>query len=431
MSVRMQATFFAVLVFLLSATTVTAAFNVTQILVAKNTGYGVSDVIQSPDRVYPGDEVSLRFSVYSTREDGATNVVITPNTPFLTTTTVFSLGTIKKNEPQGQLLSFTVPQSTKPGTYPIFFYATDSVTPQKQIAQYQIIVNEPSTSNRLLAEADLPEPMQAGDSGILDIDITNTAALDAADVIVQISPDENKVFTPLTTDRKYVERIPSGQTMAVPFEIGVSAGATPGYYQLPVTIQYAIDQVVQPNIQQNLGIQVEAKPELLLTADSTGSTSGNSLTLTVANVGDTPVRGVYIKTSSRSFRIVGAADKFIGTLNLDDSTTMAVNLQPRGQAVNDSFLDVSITYKDPNNQEHTLQQKIPISAHDLAAGGSMVSGGNAMGARFRQAQRGFLGIDTPGWIAITVVLFVGAFLGFRWYKKRKTNANAKTAGAKK
>ncbi|MBI5226662.1 hypothetical protein HY994_05525 [Candidatus Micrarchaeota archaeon] len=428
--------FFAIMAALLGAGAVAAAFNVTQIQVNKDTGYGFSDVIQTPDRVYPGDQVSLRFSVFSTRTGGAQNVVITPNTPFLKTTTVFSLGNIASNVPKDELLTFTVPNSTKPGTYPLFFLASDSNTPQQQIAQYIIIVNEPSVSNQLIAQADLPQALQAGDSGVLNIAITNTAPLDAADVIVQINPDTNKVFTPLSTDRKYVQRIGSGQTVSVPFEVGISAGATPGYYQLPITIQYAVDQVVQPDITQNLGIEVQAKPELLLTVDNAGSSTNNALIVTVANVGDTPVRGVYIKTSSNAFRITGASDKFIGTLNLDDSTTMAINLQPRGPGSNgtDSNLDVSITYKDPNNQEHILKQSIPISPSDFAAG-TAGNANTAIGVRFRGASRGPLGIDPFGWGAIIVVLAAGGFFGFRWYKKRKNakNESGKTAanGGKK
>ncbi|MBI2445354.1 hypothetical protein HYV43_03130 [Candidatus Micrarchaeota archaeon] len=422
MNVRILTTL-ALALLLVSASSASAAFNVTQIMVAKNTGYGFSDVIQTPDRVYPGDQVSLRFSVYTTRAEGARNVVVTPNTPFLTTTTVFSLGNIVRDVAQAELLSFTVPGDTKPGTYPIYFYATDAATPQQLIGQYQITVNEPLVANRLLAEAKLDEPAKAGDSGSLQIVITNKDPLDATDVIVQIKPDADRVFTPLATDRKYVERIAAGATVRVPFDVGVSAGATPGYYQLPVSIQYAVDQVVQPVINQSLGIQVQARPELLLTVDSTtaSGTSASSLTLTVANVGDTPVRGVYIKTSSRSFRIVGASDKFIGTLNLDDSTTMAINLQPRGQVSNESTLDVTVTYKDPNNQEHTLTRSIPVSANELAAGGN---GNAALGTRFRQSSRGFLGIDLLGWAVIVFALGVAGFFGYRWHQKRKAQTVA-------
>lgn len=411
---------------LLTASAVTAAFNVTQIMVSKNTGYGFSDVIQTPDRVYPGDEVSLRFSVYTSRDEGARNVVVTPNTPFLTTTTVFSLGNIAKNDLQAELLSFTVPTGTKAGTYPIYFYATDAATPQQLIGQYQIVVNEPTVANRLLAEAKFEEPVNAGDSAKLDIVITNKDPLEASNVIVEVRPDADNVFTPLGTDRKYVEAIPAGASVRVPFDIGISAGATPGYYQLPITIQYEVDQVVQPKINQSLGIPVQAKPELLLTVDAaTGTASGgNSITLTVANVGDTPVRGVYIRTASRSFRISGASDKFIGTLNLDDSSTMAITLQPRGPASNDSTLDVTVTYKDPNNQEHTLSRSIPVPANELAAG---ANGNAAIGTRFRPSPRGFLGIDFVGWAVIVIVLVVGGFFGYRWYQKRKT---ARAAGDK-
>jgi len=426
MNTRSFSAALAAMVFLALAGSVTsAAFNATQILVSKNTGYGFSDVVQTPDRVYAGDEVNLRFSVFTTRPEGARNVVLTPSTPFLTTTTVFSLGNIAKDSGQDELLSFTVPQDTKAGTYPIYFYATDSNMPQQLIGQYTFTVNEATVANRLLAQTRLDEPAKAGDSLSVPIVITNRDPLDATDVVIQISPDADRVFTPLGTDRKYVERIPAGGSVEVPFDVGVSAGATPGYYQLPITIQHSVDQVVQPSINQSLGIEVEARPELLLTVDASTASAGaaGSLTLTVANVGDTPVRGVYIRASSRSFRIVGASDKFIGTLNLDDSTTMAVNLQPRGPPSNESTLDVTVTYKDPNNQEHTLTRSIPITAEELASG--LAGNGNmASGMRLRQSSRGFLGIDLVGWVVIAAALAAGGFLAYRWHQKRKAEKAA-------
>lgn len=401
-----------------------AAFNVTQVQQGTDSGFGISNLIQTPDRVYPGDQVSISMSFFTTKQGGASNVIVTPTLSLLATTKVFTLGDLQKNVPETVSFTFTVPTTTKPGTYPTYVYASDANSPQKQVALFQLAINEPAATGLIMAKVAEATPLKTGKSSTVNLELTNTGALDATDVILQVNTSSSATFTALDTDRKYVEKIEAGKTVTIPVAIGVSASATPGYYPLTTYVTYNIDKKAQTPVQQNLGVRVDASPQLLVTSDQQATDSGITVTLNIANVGDTAVRGVYVKASSQGFRITSASDKFIGTLNLDDSSTMALTLSPRGPAGQqnaqpEQTVEVTVSYKDPVNEEHTVKNVITIQpSAPPGALGTSATGANARFRRPGQAS-GFLGLDLIQWAGVIVGAIVIGFLAFRWYKRRK------------
>lgn len=403
-----------------------AAFTPTRLMSSSSSSFVVSDLVQSPDRVFPGDSVNLKLS-FSTTKPSASSVLVTANVPFLTTSSTFSFGEIAKGEKRILSLAFTVPEDTKAGTYSIYLYAQDSVTPQQEVAKVQFIVNEPSLSGLLIASASYENAVNTGDTVPITILLNNTGLLDAEDVTVELNKSD--VFTPLQYDRKYVEKVGAGKSVEIPFTVGVDATASSGFYALIVNIRYNVDKVLQPSIQQDLGIKVEAVAQILVTADVQRSQTGSVVSLSIANVGDTAVRGVYIVASSDDFRISGSSKKFIGTLNLDDSSTMSLDLTPLPRASEEPSVKVTMSYKDPLNQEHVIEQQVPVvfgaGPQQSSAPSSSVSGQPASGQlpdatasqRFvRNRAQGFLGLDLIQWGAIIVVLAIAGFFAYRHFK---------------
>lgn len=226
-----------------------------------------------------------------------------------------------------------------------------------------------------------------------------------------------------------MKKIKAGETAQVPFLVGVAADATPGFYPLALVVDYSVDNAIQPEIQQNLGLKVEANPQLLITSDfgaasttSSSSTGGSLLTMTVANVGDTAVRGVYMKASSSYFRIIGASDKFIGTLNLDDSSTMSLTLVPQARVGNatsqgEPAVTVFVSYKDPLNQEHIVEQSIPVQLDAASALQGQASSNGSQRFLRQQQDQGFLGVSWMMWGGAVAVLALAA--GYWWFRMRK------------
>lgn len=178
--------------------------------------------------------------------------------------------------------------------------------------------------------------------------------------------------------------------------------------------------MAQPAISQSLGVKVDANTALLVTSDQQTNSDGTiTVSLNIANVGDTAVRSVYAKASSRNARFVGANDKFVGTLNLDDSTTLALTVAaPRQNATQaPPVINVAVSYKDPINQEHVVNQEISLGGSNGGSNGFPASA--AQNTRFGRGQQGlYFGFSLIQWGAAALCLVV-AFFGYRWYNKRK------------
>ena len=419
-----------------------AAFNATAVQGSLNSDFRLYDVAQVPDRAYPGDEVQLKMYAATMRTEGVSDVIFTIITPFDESTSTTTINRMNYGEKKQVSRTFTIPSETKPGTYTVYVYASASSIPQQEVAKIPVIVYEPSVTGLILASLASNESVETGDSASIFIDLTNTGSLDAQDVLLGLTLNSSGPFTPLEYDRKYVGRIKAGETVQVPFSVGVDATTSPGFYSLTVNIVYSVDNELQPTIQQNLGLKIEANQQLLITSDfgassssTAASASGSMLTVTVANVGDTAVRGVYIKASSDAYRIVGSSDKFIGTLNLDDSSTMTLTLSPRAAAAGargnatmevvsaEQTVTVLVSYKDPLNQERIVKQVIPLqldSASDTSGSTTAAS------QRFvRQQQNSdFLGVSWLYWGLIIAAIAAGA--GYWWFKLRKKKTAAPT-----
>ncbi len=399
-----------------------AAYNATQVLLNTDTGFTINNFIQTPDRIYPGDQVRLGMSFHTTKLS-ATDVSAMASTPFLATSSEYSFGAMQKDAAKPLTISFTVPTTTKPGTYPVYLYAGDANTPQKQVAIIQTVVNAQVSQGVLMAEVRPREAVQTGKTAVVNIEVTNTGNIDARDVIIELT-NKSAVFTAIESNRKYVPIVAHGKTETIPFTIGVAASASPGYYPLTVGMQYAVDNVAQPAIQQDLGVRVDANPSLLITTDQQYNSDGTvALSLNIANVGDTAVRGVYVKATSPNARIIGANDKFIGTLNLDDSSTIALTLSPRPNNTpdNPTSVDVMVSFKDPVNVEHTINETLALDPTNVLAGAGSAARGAPASQRFNMhgGNRGFLGLDLFQWGGMITVLAAAGFFGYRWYKRRK------------
>ena len=110
-------------------------------------------------------------------------------------------------------------------------------------------------------------------------------------------------------------------------------------------------------------------------------------------------------------RVTGTADKFIGTLNVDDFATFQVNVMQTGgaQQGTGATIPVSITFKDSTNQEHTITQDVPVTP-------GATSGTGAAGANFRGRSSGLFGLGDIPLYAGVLILLVLAYFGYKRHK---------------
>ncbi len=423
-------------------------FNVTHPGVFTSAGFTVTDLLQTPDRIYPGDEMQLRFFVKSTNPGVANNVDVIALSP-LTSEKDYALGDMAQGESQAVTVDFTIPNSTKPGQYYVFLYVTTQAGNEKsQIGEVPITINEPVSSNALLASVSSGVNAYAGESVTVPVEIRNVGSLPAEDVIVQMQFSSSNAIIPVGADRIFLSSIDASSSATANFTIGVNAGADPGYYPITLLISYKVDKVLQPTINQTIGLKTLAKTGLLVTADtvSGGTTTQPYLSITVANVGDTAVRGVTVSVSSDDFTFSGGSEKFIGTLNLDDSATASVTLTAktggnagiRGNATGGaaasagSFANgsagqvtVKVTYKDSLNVEHSQEKTVDARQAFAAAAASGQTTTQSNGFSSRRSQTfNILGLEPLQWVIVILALIL-AFFGYKWYKKRKVKSAVK------
>jgi len=401
-----------------------------------DSAYGITGLQITPDRIYPGDQVSVSFMV-APISGSFSHAIVTTSAPFTTNTVNVHFDQLSSSNPQRISLAMDITNDTKAGTYPLYISVSDDKNPAKIAATISIEINAPAQTSLLTASASPEKPVIAGSEIPVSIAITNTGAIDARDVTVALA-DSSSTFIPLGTDRKYVGTVKAGGSVTVPFTLGVDASAAPGYKALTAKVDYTLDNLQQPQIQQQLGLTIESTPSLVVTSDQTTNADGSvALAVTVANAGDTAVRGLYATVASRDYRVVGTASKFIGVLNLDDSSTVTFNLVQIAATGAQNFsggarpfqagaqnfsggaraadnrtaassVNLHLSFKDPLNQEHTIDQVIQVGGATGAAAARTAL--NRQNGGFK-----FLGIDWTIWVGAIVVLAVGYF-AYRKYK---------------
>lgn len=390
------------------------SFNVIQALNTPGAGYAVIGITQTPDRIYAGDSAKISFELQNTKNIDSKNVVMKILAPFTSNATSFSIGNLAPLEKKQVSFYFTVPTSTREGTYPIFVYVIDQTQTQAEVAKISVTVNAQDSGNDLIASIQETTTLFAGDSNEVSILVKNIGTREIEDLIVQIQVNSSS-FTPIGSDREYVKSLKAGEDTSIKFRIGVDPLATPGFYLIPVKLNYGIDKTLKPSLTQYLGVQIIARQGLLITSE----TSGNSVTVTIANSGDAAVRGVYAQASSNAYVFTSAADKFIGTLNLDDSASMSLSIAPKPNAGEDKSIKIKVTYKDVMNTEHTEYHTIRVDNISLNRTASNQFNLIGTNQRYgRQAQNGIFGID-PLWIIIAVLAAVIAFAAYKWRKRKK------------
>ena len=169
------------------------------------------------------------------------------------------------------------------------------------------------------------------------------------------------------------------------------------------------------------GISVQDQSSLEISMDQSGATGD----ILIANTGNSPVRSVYVTISASAHPQTASSSTFIGTLNVDDYSSVAWD-STQGAA------HVVVNFKDIDNAIHTITK-------DVSVGNSSFNGTAGARAGFNGTARGgggLLGIlgggrgGVPGsasssdlplvpiGIGVVVVAVVG-FFGWRHFKGKK------------
>jgi hypothetical protein len=398
------------------------AVNLTSVNVYTTSPFGISNFIQVPDNIYPGDEVRLQFAVTDTGtsatsyKDASLNLLV----PFLASTSEYDIGAFNVGATSQVSLDFNVPNNTEPGTYDLNMYAiTDGAT--EQVGQIPLVINSPEYSNSLIANVTTEGTLMTGSDTHLEVRVANIAPVDASGVIVQMVVNESGILLPLGSDRVFISDIPSGSTAQADFDLAAEAGSAPGYYPVTFIMSYQIQQQPEPSVSQTVGLDIVAPAQVLLTANQDpvilSPNSSSTVTITVANSGGIAVRAVFAQATAKNFAFTGADNEYIGTLNLDDTATLTLTLTPKGQLVDGQTYPVvvNVSYKDASN---TLRYQLQTINVEYTSRPGFAGGAAGFAGRTARSGSTLFGFDYTT-IAGVIILLVVAFLGYRYYQGRK------------
>jgi len=418
--------FAAMMVFLASFS---AATNLTSVTVFDDSPLGVTNFLQSPDKIYPGDNAKMQFTV-TNLDTSHNNVMLNVVVPFGAVRGAYTLGTMNVGSTKEVAVNFDVPSATKAGTYDIYIYATIDGA-NYQVGSIPLVINSPDLSNAIIASVTTDDVVVAGADTEMTVTLRNVADFDAENVLIQIggsinSSDETSDYLlPLSSDRVYVKSLKAGQEAKVYFSLAVSASAGPGYYPITLTTTYSVDKAVQAKITQTFALTVSAPASLLVTASDTSVTANSStdIDFTIANAGGVAVRAVYARALGNNFAF-DTDSEYIGTLNLDDTATFTTTITPSGQLTAGTYpVTLNVSYKDAANIE-----RYQLKTVNVVVSGRSLSAFGASGMPTRIKSNTILGFDYLTIGVALVVLAAGLFFGYRYYKGKK-DAAAKAAPA--
>ena len=285
------------------------------------------------------------------------------------------VGTIASNTSQTYHLSLLSSSTTPTGTYnvPLVFTFYDRLNRPTNltISIGPVHVQDTSTQIRLIPT--IPNQVEIGSQATLRLMLVNTGSQPMSAIV---EANSTSIFTPIGTQRLFFDNIAAGANQTQEMDVGVSASAAAGYYALPITITPGVGSPVS----QSIGLSVSATPQLTISLDNSASPAQ----VTIANTGNSPIRSVDVTVSSKSQPNAAPVENFVGTLNVDDYSTVTLASTTSG------VLTVDIQYRDSSNVAHSITQQ-------LDAGNGIFSGTLTNGtSRSGSAANGFGGRSAAG-----------------------------------
>jgi len=256
---------------------------------------------------------------------------------------------------------------------------------------------------------------EVGSTLSLNVTISNNGQEDESSVSVE--PQSSTYIIPIGSTSVPFGTIPAAGQASRTVLLGIDPLASAGYYSIPLKVRLGTGQ----SFNTSVGILVSAASQLSVTSETTPTTVAPggtaSLTLSLSNVGDSAVRSMVVKLSSDTVTISSGTESFIGTLNVDDTSTAVATVRASSSAKSeDNAITATITFKDSNNQERKVEKTIYLSTS--STGAAVSSSGTSMGyTSSRSSSQGIMGL-LPYAIG-AVVLAVLAFFGYKWWKGKK------------
>ena len=341
-------------------------------------------------------------------------------------TTQIIVGTVPANESRKVNVSIVSSSSMPAGVYniPLVFTYYNRLNTPTEVNLPVGPINIVQTSTQYRLEIGNLKPVEVGSQATLQLVLKNTGT---QTISATVDMNATSEFTPIGMQTVYFDNVPPGGSMTKEIVLGVSSSATPGYYSIPFDLTPSVGN----SDVQYAGITVQATTGVTVSMD----TSSSSKSVLIANTGNYQVHSVNViaRTNGTSTKL---GESFVGTLNIDDFSTMTLTSINSTKAGNGA-IEIEVTYKDSMNQEHTIKQVLSTSSdggysmnattsgepiNTQFSGGAPPSGGGGGLMGILGGGRSGTATKSSGLpifeIAGAIVLIVIAYFAYRHWKKK-------------
>ncbi len=219
----------------------------------------------------------------------------------------------------------------------------------------------------------------------------------------------NSVFSILGGGTKFsLGNLKPGDEADITFDLAVDISATPGVYNIPVS-------VTGMNYSSNdfAGLVVAGTTDFELSYQETMG----SLSLNVANVGVNPASAVTVSLPQQdNFNVIGSSSSVLGSLNPGDYTSAIFQIAHKLRAGND--LSVVLQYTDTSGARHSITKDLTV---DLTSAGAQTGAGYGGYGGYRSSRNTLYTTWLP--VIVIAVLLVVAYTQRRRIKNLLRKGN--------
>jgi len=316
------------------------------------------------------------------------------------------------------LFKFKVSEKASPGLHTLTFYIDYGVDSTSRSINPNAIINVQSPSALELTSIE-PSSLRPGEKTNMTFTIANKGSNSIANVIFTWTSSGNTILPLGSGNRVVIPMVDANSYYDIPVEVSVSPSATPGVYSLSISIQYSDKSGANQSISSTAGIIIGGETDFDV---SLQESTGNTVSLSVANIGVNPVTSVTIRIPEQErFSVTGVTSVFLGDLNPGDYTMASFQLTSRNitqriptrgnvsEIINmteGNLLKVEISYTDTTGSRQIVQKEVSVSGLGVAQ----------FTANLRQ--RGG-GLGTWTYVAIGVIGVIAIVVFFKFVRRKK------------
>ena len=360
----------------------------------------LSAYISGTNEFNPGDEVQLPVIIENTglnefeySQPGIINRDDLPNTAKFLTVTLVPGNTplVVKSDPQmlgdldggstaNAVFTLKINSDAAGGTYSVpvmlnysYLYTANQYGVDLLQYEYQtenITFNIPVKIKSVVSIdviSAVPEDLNVGNEGYLDLQIRNTGSENGTKSIVKILQNGNSPIVP-TDSSVYIGDFPAGSTATCRYKVSVSGSAQKQTYPVDVVVAYQNDEGdFVTSRSDTVGIPVGGKVDFAVISPSAEMNPGNKQAINVEykNTGDTPVYSAQARIDTVDPFTSNDDIAYIGDLQPGDSRTVSYVISvDRTATIKEYGLDSQILYKDALGNAYTsdtIQVKVNVT----------------------------------------------------------------------